>query len=49
VYKVSIDLGVWISPPILREHLAFNKDGTRLAWVVETIKGKTMRVFKVPK
>jgi hypothetical protein len=36
-------------PPILAcEHLAFNKDGTRLAWVRETTKGKTIYVFKVP-
>jgi|GEM_PF-1552113 len=34
---------------VAREHLAFTKEGTRLAWVVETKKGKTMRVFKVPK
>jgi len=35
--------------PMAREHLAFTKDGTRLAWVVETAKGKTIRVFKVQK
>jgi len=37
-------------PPLIlaREHLAFTKDGTRLAWVVETAKGKRIYVFKVP-
>jgi len=34
---------------IAREHLAFTKDGNRLAWVVETAKGKTIYVFKVPR
>ncbi|MHB0936588.1 MAG: hypothetical protein ACYC6A_09380 [Armatimonadota bacterium] len=37
------------SPVLAREHLAFTKDGTRLAWVVETAKGKTIYVFKVPR
>jgi len=42
--------GTGYVPPVLaREHLAFNKDGTRLAWVVQTAKGKTIYVFKVPK
>jgi len=31
-----------------REHLAFNAQNTRLAWVVETKKGKTLYVFAVP-
>ncbi|MHB9108623.1 MAG: hypothetical protein ACYDCO_16320 [Armatimonadota bacterium] len=42
-----------VSPPkpilLALEHLAFNQNGTRLSWVVETSKGKTIYVFKVPR
>jgi len=30
------------------EHLAFTGDGRYLSWVVETAKGKTIYVFRVP-
>jgi len=35
-------------PQVTHEHLAFTGDGRYLAWVIETVKGKTMYVFKVP-
>ena len=48
--SVTRGSGSGVIPPVIaREHIAFNKDGTRLAWVVETVKGKSIYVFRVPR